>query len=63
MRRERDLVFFMCKKLGHVKYDCLRYKSDAKRRKNKAMMTTWSEIEDESFEEMRKKWQTCASWQ
>ncbi|KAL6347623.1 hypothetical protein AAG906_026151 [Vitis piasezkii] len=52
---KRDLVFFMCKKLGHFKYDCLFYKSEAKRRKKKAMMTTWSESEDESFEERRKK--------
>ena len=60
---KRDLLFFMCKKLGHFKYDCLFYKSEAKRRKKKAMMTTWSESEDESFEEMRKKWQTYVSWQ
>ena len=37
---KRDLVFFMCKKPEHFKYDCLFYKSEAKRRKKKAMMTT-----------------------
>ena len=60
---KRDLTCFKCKKPGHIKYDCPLYKSEVKRRMKKAMMTTWSEIEDESFEEMRKKWQTCASWQ
>ena len=47
---KRDLVCFKCKKLGHMKYDCPLYKSEAKRRKKKAMMATWSESE-ESFEE------------
>ena len=45
---KKDLVCFKCKKLGHIKYDCPLYKSEAKRRKKKAMMTTWSESEDES---------------
>ena len=54
MRRERDLVFFMCKKLGHFKYDCLFYKSEAKRRKKKVMMATWSESEESSEEEKEK---------
>ena len=30
---KRDLVCFKCKKLGHIKYDCPFYKSEAKRRK------------------------------
>ena len=38
---KRDLVCFKCKKLGHIKYDCPPYKSEAKRRKKKAMMATW----------------------
>ena len=42
------------KKLGHIKYDCPLYKSEAKRRMKKAMMVTWSESE-ESFEEENKK--------
>ena len=37
---KRDLVCFKCKKLGHIKYDCPPYKSEAKRRKKKAMMAT-----------------------
>ncbi|RVW25905.1 hypothetical protein CK203_111332 [Vitis vinifera] len=44
---KRDLVCFKCKKLGHIKYDCPFYKSEAKRRKKKTMMATWSESEDE----------------
>ena len=47
---KRDLVCFKCKKLGHIKYDCPLYKSEAKRRMKKAMVATWSESE-ESFEE------------
>ena len=47
---KRDLVCFKCKKPGHIIYDCPLYKSEAKRRKKKAMMTTWSENEDESSE-------------
>ena len=42
---KRDLVCFKCKKLGHIKYDCPLYKSEAKRRKKKVMMATWSESE------------------
>ncbi|RVX13323.1 hypothetical protein CK203_017879 [Vitis vinifera] len=63
MGRERDLICFKCKKPGHIKYDCPLYKSEAKRRMKKAMMATWSESEESSEEKMRRKWQTCASWQ
>ena len=52
---KRDLVCFKCKKQGHIKYDCLLYKSEAKRRMKKAMMTTWSESEESFFEENEKK--------
>ena len=51
---KRDLVCFKCKKLGHIKYDCSLYKSEAKRRIKKTMMDTWSESE-ESFEEEKEK--------
>ncbi|KAL6313657.1 hypothetical protein AAG906_010075 [Vitis piasezkii] len=54
MRKKRDLVYFKCKKPGHIKYDCPLYKSEAKRRMKKAMMATWSESE-ESFEEEKEK--------
>ena len=54
MGRKRDLVCFKCKKLGHVKYDCPLYKSEAKRRMKKAMMATWSESEESSEEENEK---------
>ncbi|RVW35048.1 hypothetical protein CK203_079837 [Vitis vinifera] len=53
--KKRDLVCFKCKKLGHIKYDCPLYKSEVKRRKKKTMMITWSESEDESFEEEKEK--------
>ncbi|RVW73015.1 hypothetical protein CK203_057446 [Vitis vinifera] len=52
---KRDLVCFKCKKLGHIKYDCPSYKSEAKRRKKKAMMATWSESEDESAKKENEK--------
>ena len=51
----RDLMCFKCKKLGHIKYDCPLYKSEAKRRKKKGMMATWSENEDESSKEENEK--------
>ncbi|RVW77701.1 hypothetical protein CK203_053383 [Vitis vinifera] len=51
---KRDLVYFKCKKQGHIKYDCPLYKSEAKRRMKKAMVATWSESE-ESFEEEKEK--------
>ena len=38
--KKRDLVCLKCKKLGHIKYDCPIYKSEAKRGKKKAMMAT-----------------------
>ncbi|KAL6319912.1 hypothetical protein AAG906_036986 [Vitis piasezkii] len=40
---KRDLVCFKCKKPRHIKYDCPLYKSEAKKRKKKTMMATWSE--------------------
>ena len=52
---KKDLVFFKCKKLGHIKYDFHLYKSEAKRRKKKAIMATWSESEDEFSEEENEK--------
>ena len=51
---KRDLTCFKCKKLGHIKYNCPRYKSEAKRRMKKTMMTTWSESEESSEEENEK---------
>ncbi|RVW67597.1 Retrovirus-related Pol polyprotein from transposon RE1 [Vitis vinifera] len=51
---KRDLTYFKCKKLGHIKYDCPLYKSEAKRRMKKAMMATWSESEESSEEENEK---------
>ena len=51
---KRDLMCFKCKKLGHVKYDCPFYKSEAKKRKKKAMMATWSESEESSEKENEK---------
>ena len=48
---KKDLVFFKCKKLGHIKYDYPLYRSEAKKRKKKTMMTIWSENEDESSED------------
>ena len=50
-----DLVCFKYKKSGHIKYDCPLYKSEAKRRKKKGMMATWSENEDESSKEENEK--------
>ena len=46
---------FKCKKLRHIKYGCPLYKSEAKRRKKKTMMATWSENEDESSDEENEK--------
>ena len=43
---KKNLVCFKCKKLGHIKYNCPLYKSEAKRKK-KAMMATWSENDKE----------------
>ena len=51
---KRDLVCFKCKKPGHIKYNYPLYKSEAKRRIKKAMMTTQSESE-ESFKEEKEK--------
>ncbi|RVW14392.1 hypothetical protein CK203_090476 [Vitis vinifera] len=51
---KRDLICFKCKKSGHIKYDYPLYKSEAKRRVKKAMMTTWSESEESSEEEKKK---------
>ena len=53
--KKRELVCFKCKKSGHIKYDCPFYKSEAKWRKKKAMMATWSESEDESSKEENEK--------
>ena len=45
-----------------IKYDCPLYKSQANKRKKKAMMATWSESEMNHLKKkMIKKWQTCAS--
>ena len=52
---KRDFVCFKCKKLGHIKYDYPLYRSEAKKRKKKTMIATWSESEDESSEEEREK--------
>ena len=48
---KRDLVCFKCKKLGHIKYDCSLYKSEAKRRKKKTIMATQSESKESPEEE------------
>ena len=48
---KRDLVCFKYKKPRYIKYDCPLYKIEAKNRKKKAMMATWSESEDESSKE------------
>ena len=61
--KKRDLICFKCKKPRHIKYDCLLYKSEAKRRKKKVMMATWSESEESFEEEKEKEVATCASWQ
>ena len=42
---KRDLECFKCKKLGRIKYACPLHKSEAKKRKKKAMMA-WSNSED-----------------
>nr|CAN73417.1 hypothetical protein VITISV_017053 [Vitis vinifera] len=51
---KRDLVCFKCKKSEHIKYDRPLYKSKAKKRKKKAIMTTWSESEEFFKEENEK---------
>ena len=51
---KRDLIWFKYKKLGHIKYDCPLYKSEAKRRMKKAMMATWSKSEESSEKEKEK---------
>nr|CAN73857.1 hypothetical protein VITISV_037898 [Vitis vinifera] len=51
---KRDLVCFKYKKLVHIKYDCPLYKSEAKRRKKKTTMATWSESKESSEEEKEK---------
>ena len=53
--KKKDLVCLKCKKLGHIKYDCPLYKSEAKMRMKKAMMATWSESEEEFSEEEKEK--------
>ena len=52
---KRDLVCFKCKKLRHIKYDCPLYKSEAKKKRKKTMMATWSESENESSKEENEK--------
>ena len=48
----REVIFYKCKKSGHVKYDCSLYK--AKREKRRPMMITWSQSEDSSYDENEK---------
>ena len=45
---EKEVIFYKCKKPGHVKHDRPLYK--AKRKKRRAMMTTWSQSEN-SFDD------------
>ena len=48
----REVIFYKCKKPGHVKYDCLLYK--AKREKRRVMMATWNQSEDSYDDENEK---------
>ena len=43
------MIFYKCKKPGHVKYDCPLYK--AKREKRRAMVATWNQSEYSSDDE------------
>ena len=54
MGREKRFDMLQVQKLGHIKYDCPLYKSEAKRRMKKVMMATWSESEKSSEEENEK---------
>ena len=52
---KKDVVCYKCKKLGHIKYDCSLYKSEAKKGKKNAMVATWSDCEGNSSKEENEK--------
>ena len=52
---KKDVVCYKCKKLGHIKYDCSLYKSEAKKWKKNAMVATWSDCEGNSSKEENEK--------
>lgn len=45
-KKKKDLKWYKCKKIGHIKYDYPLYKNEVKRGKKKVMMVTWSESEE-----------------
>lgn len=54
-KKNRDLICFKCKKLGHIRYNFPLYKNEAKKEKKKAMVATSNDSKDDSTKEQNEK--------